>query len=900
MRTYDGTPNVADDAGALLVRSGLVSASALDDARARVDEVGGTIGEQLVATGLVSDDALTDFYRSRLLVPQVNPNTLGRLATKIVGVIPNDMAIELRVVPVSLDDDNNLTVAMSDPSDRHAVDEIAFFTGAYVVRAVATQMQIAWCLAHYYGHVTNLGQRLLRADTPAAEAPEPATTARPRQRGITGEVEAMRHRGLVPGEARIARDERSAVVADEPTDDRNDELASEPGDEAVDEAGDEAVDEAGDEAADKIVDDTVEKAPGEPAGDGHVRSARARSISGEIRANRRAPSIRPIPEDSGPVITMEADERQSGPEITIEAGSFDSADAPVASERDDDTVRVLPAPPRRRRPAEPDPPELAARAGEVDLKVGLDREIGSGPSIVIDDALEREAVPEHVMPGTVAGLSRARSASGEIAIQGNGLREVSGEIAVSFERESLASRANISVEISDEDSSPVMIHESLHPARIEDEPSAPILLDRKRPSDPPVNRDAPESAPDGADRDDEIVELAARKPAIQRGAVAAQPRRADRRTEVGIGVVGSRPKHDTVEAIPAQLEDDPTGEHKKLAGAIERAIDIDPTRVDRFAAPTDGDAGSDPIAAPPAPIRDDDTSPIAAPPRPRRGSSPRPQRAAAVVPPPSGRVELTNVQRASRAPGDDDDDADRDIHGGKPTVVMPALVLAEEDDEDWGAPGTTIPPPFLGAIPGSMEPRFSGIPLPDVDSQPLMVAPPSPPEHARPHSTTEAGVARALEQATMRVLDLIRDLEHAQDRDEVVAVMTAHLSETHRRAGFFAVRGGELSLFSITPNVVPLPWQTLKLDRPSTLGDVVGTRLPYRGPMHDHVSRAFLEDVLGVCPPEILLVPITVRERVVGVLFGEHRMRHTFDDQLALASRAAGDALERILRAKRA
>ena len=62
---------------------------------------------------------------------------------------------------MSLDGDNNLTIAMSDPSDRHAVDEIAFFPGAYVVRAVATQMQIAWCLAHYYGHVTALGQRLL-------------------------------------------------------------------------------------------------------------------------------------------------------------------------------------------------------------------------------------------------------------------------------------------------------------------------------------------------------------------------------------------------------------------------------------------------------------------------------------------------------------------------------------------------------------------------------------------------------------------------------------------------------------------------------------------------------------------------------------------------------------------
>jgi hypothetical protein len=59
-----------------------------------------------------------------------------------------------------------------------------------------------------------------------------------------------------------------------------------------------------------------------------------------------------------------------------------------------------------------------------------------------------------------------------------------------------------------------------------------------------------------------------------------------------------------------------------------------------------------------------------------------------------------------------------------------------------------------------------------------------------------------------------------------------------------------------------------------------------------------LQSILGACPAEILLVPITVRDRVVGVLFGEHRLRHTFDEQLALAARAAGNALERILMAR--
>ncbi|MEO6771632.1 MAG: hypothetical protein ABI467_01235, partial [Kofleriaceae bacterium] len=543
---------MADDAGALLVRSGLVTASALDDARARAIEVGGTIGEQLVASGVLTDDVLTDFYRSRLLVPQVNPNTLARLSIEIIGLIPNDMAIELRVVPVSLDDDNNLTVAMSDPSDRHAVDEVAFFTGAYVVRAVATQMQIAWCLAHYYGHVTNLGQRLLRPEG----APEPQPAARPqRQRGITGEVDAMRHRGLVPGEARVEPDDAPNVIVD----------------------GSEPPEPVG-------------------AGDGAVTAPRPRSVSGEIRAHQRAPSIKPpIPDDSGPVITMEADDSADGvEEITIEAGSEQSGPAIAAHDEDDDTGRARRAPPKRLRPADPDPPELAARAGEVDLKAGIDRDVASGPSIVIDDSLDGSGVPDHVPPTRGSAMEHARETSGEIS-RATGLRDVSGEIAVS------RARSNISVEADDEDSAPVMIHESLRPARVEDEPSAPILLDRKRPSDPPPN--TPIDTPPEPD-DDEIVELP-RKPTRSIAVVANK--RSERRTVAGIGVVGTpRPKHDTVEAIPAQLEDDPTGEHVRLGDAIDRAlgrgpgigaeaptapaapaapIDVDPTRVDTFVAP---------------------------------------------------------------------------------------------------------------------------------------------------------------------------------------------------------------------------------------------------------------------------------------------------------------------------
>ena len=173
---------VADDAGAMLVRAGLVSAEALETARAAAKQHGGTLGEHLVEAGAIADEALTDFYRTRLLVPQVNPNGLAKLRPKVIAAIPADMAVELRAVPVSFDAEGNLMVAMGDPSDRNAVDEIAFFTGNYVVRAVATQRQIAWCLAHYYKHVTPLGRGLMTPTetgaTPQAKA-APVTTPTP-------------------------------------------------------------------------------------------------------------------------------------------------------------------------------------------------------------------------------------------------------------------------------------------------------------------------------------------------------------------------------------------------------------------------------------------------------------------------------------------------------------------------------------------------------------------------------------------------------------------------------------------------------------------------------------------------------------------------------------------------
>gem|GEM_PF-2003563 len=1133
---------MADDAGALLVRSGLVSANALDDARARVEELGGTLGEQLVAGGAITDDALTEFYRTRLLVPQVNPNMLARLTPKVVATMPGDMAIELRAIPVSLDGDNNLTVAMSDPSDRHAVDEIAFFTGAYVVRAVATQMQIAWCLAHYYGHVTPLGQRLLHgAVQPSPIKAAISAAARvPRTKGLTGKVDAARHRAIAPitGPIDVIRpnsgqlDLRPLAVAVSATPPANraapnpppatppqqpaplaapspqpvappapgsrpvtppaaappaQQFVTHPSSgspsprpitpQAVAAQAPQPVAPPAVAApsprpitpsfatpqqqpvtpppiaapSPQVVTPAAVAAPSAPAvtpaavaapsqqsvtpaavaapsarpitppaaqspqpgsppaiaspsarpitpptaaapgarpvtpptgaavaqtpppglaprltplsapppmvapptasaasvplavaplispprstavsapppmipalppralptstpppapsasglvpraapdattlppinedpppplpqsfvapSDGAPDQPRARSVSGEIRVpNRRAASIRPpMPQ------TDDGDDDE--PLIVIEAGTDDDATGPAK----------LPAPPRRRA-VKSDPPELYARAGEVDLKQGPDRAIDvDEPRIVIDE--------DALAPTTSRIDTRAT-------------RDTTPPVTI--------------IDVIDDADTGALIHD-----RVIDHAAAPVLLDHRTMTDQIRAVAAATLATIQYDHridDDDTSEV----DIVVLDAPKQKSTRPERRTQHGVPPAPNapRPARDTeASGVPTMVE------HRD-GDRTHRTVE-DPTSIDLRAAPPGEETHSDQLAPPPPPARDDDTNPhvIAAPPAPAARTAAI-QRAVLVDDDDTGDDELPDDGDHDDGDHDDDDDGDHDGAGGPGTAVMTSAELDDAIpqrtsevlpghlgrrridydpvDDGWGPPGTTIPPPLLGAIPGSDDDdddddAASGaalnlIPIHSVDSSPLIVGLPS---QSLTGDASGRALVRALEDATARAIEVIRQLERAQSRDQVVDVMVAHLAETHHRAGFFVTRQGtskgaiELGLFSMTPRPAVMPFANLRLDRPSTLQDVVGTRLPYRGPMHDDASRSFLVSILGACPAEILLVPVAVRERVVGVLFGEHRQRHTFDDQLALAARAAGMALERILKAKR-
>jgi len=254
-----------------------------------------------------------------------------------------------------------------------------------------------------------------------------------------------------------------------------------------------------------------------------------------------------------------------------------------------------------------------------------------------------------------------------------------------------------------------------------------------------------------------------------------------------------------------------------------------------------------------------------------------------------------------------DDETERN-----PTGKFQRIEYADLDDDEFGPPGSTIPPAYLGAMPDTEE-------LADREAIPLLIdasgitgrvaSPPAAREKAKDvtdlAATLQAAAEaqRALEVSSQKLIETLRRLDVARTRDEVIDSLLDHLIETFACVSFFVVKSGKLSSFrskGIGEREINERSAELALDKPSTLQDVVRSRLPFHGPLPDQTSRAFAAALLGEEPEEILAMPCAVRDRVVGVLFGSHRRnKRIIQEHVAVVLRAAGQALERILRARK-
>lgn len=167
--------------GEILLERGLIDVDQLNSALAHQRNWGMRLGTALVAKGFIAEGVLTRVLSESLGIPMVD---LARLAVdpKALQVVPRRIAEQYAVFPIALREQVNgrrlLLLAMADPLNATAVDEIGFTTDTIVKPAIAQISSLEQAIKkHYYGQRLDIAPLTLeRATVPVVvSADEPMT-----------------------------------------------------------------------------------------------------------------------------------------------------------------------------------------------------------------------------------------------------------------------------------------------------------------------------------------------------------------------------------------------------------------------------------------------------------------------------------------------------------------------------------------------------------------------------------------------------------------------------------------------------------------------------------------------------------------------------------------------------
>ncbi|HZR22521.1 MAG TPA: type IV-A pilus assembly ATPase PilB [Vicinamibacterales bacterium] len=134
--------------GELLLKEKLITAEQLQQALTQQKANGGKLGFNLVKMGFVKDEQITALLSKQYGVPSINLAQF-KLDPTIIKLVPNDTARKYQIIPLSRSG-STLTIAMTDPTNVFAMDDIKFMTGYTVEPVVASEIAITEAVDKYY------------------------------------------------------------------------------------------------------------------------------------------------------------------------------------------------------------------------------------------------------------------------------------------------------------------------------------------------------------------------------------------------------------------------------------------------------------------------------------------------------------------------------------------------------------------------------------------------------------------------------------------------------------------------------------------------------------------------------------------------------------------------------
>lgn len=135
--------------GDVLLDMGFVTREQLDEARAEQEKTGERLGQILIAKGFLTEGRLVEALAVQRKLPVLSLSRY-RPMPEAVRMVPENVARRLNIVPLSLENDRTLLVAMADPANIMALDELRMLTGMDISVGVAGASEIDRTLNRVY------------------------------------------------------------------------------------------------------------------------------------------------------------------------------------------------------------------------------------------------------------------------------------------------------------------------------------------------------------------------------------------------------------------------------------------------------------------------------------------------------------------------------------------------------------------------------------------------------------------------------------------------------------------------------------------------------------------------------------------------------------------------------
>lgn len=135
--------------GDILIKEDVINLDQLKTALQEQKSSGKRLGETLLNMGYIDEHQLVAYLSKQYGVPAVNLDQFD-VVPEILNVVPRETALKHKLIPLNKTDDT-IVVAMSDPSNIFAVDDLKFATGKKIDVVVASERSIQKSIDSYYG-----------------------------------------------------------------------------------------------------------------------------------------------------------------------------------------------------------------------------------------------------------------------------------------------------------------------------------------------------------------------------------------------------------------------------------------------------------------------------------------------------------------------------------------------------------------------------------------------------------------------------------------------------------------------------------------------------------------------------------------------------------------------------